>query len=165
MGDYYDSSNNDQGLLLTESSGAWRTGVEAPLPANANTNPKVFLSSVSCASPGNCTAVGSYINSSGKQQGLLLTENSGTWGAGVQAPLPAGATTAGLAAVSCASAGNCSAVGDYTDSAGTLQGLLLSESSGAWGAGVKATLPAGSLNVEDISSVSCVTSVQSRPSA
>ena len=34
------------------------TAAEVALPANAGTNPSVSLSSVSCGSAGNCTAVG-----------------------------------------------------------------------------------------------------------
>ncbi len=145
---YYFSSGQDQedGLLLTETSGRWATGVEAPLPANANKHADVSLGSVSCASAGNCTAVGSYDVSSGYSQGLLLTETSGTWAAGVEAPLPATADTiAGngeVDSVSCASAGNCTAVGSYPDSSGYSQGLLLTETSGTWAAGVEASLPA-----------------------
>ena len=44
-------------------------GVEAPLPANAGKNPDAYVSSVSCASAGNCTAVGSYTDSSGHSRG------------------------------------------------------------------------------------------------
>src|SRR5437764_13070525 len=53
VGKYVDSSSNVQGLLLTETAGTWATGIEASLPANAASNPVVFLGSVSCASAGN----------------------------------------------------------------------------------------------------------------
>jgi hypothetical protein len=87
---------------------------------------------VSCGSAGNCAAVGSYVDSSGNVQGLLLTGTSGTWAAGVEASLPANADKdpkANLNSVSCASAGNCTAVGEYDDSSGHEQGLLLSMSA------------------------------------
>ena len=62
----------------------WATGVEASLPANAGTNPDAgfapVLGAVSCASVGNCTAVGTYEDSSRHEQGLLLTETSGDVG-------------------------------------------------------------------------------------
>ena len=48
----------EQGLLLTETAGSWATGTEAALPADS-TNLGAELTSVSCASAGNCTAVGS----------------------------------------------------------------------------------------------------------
>ena len=146
VGDYESTTSGySHGLLLTETSGTWTTGVEAPLPANAGSIPDTRLDSVSCASAGNCTAVGNYEDSSGHLQGLLLTETSGTWAAGVEASLPANAGTTAfpqLGSVSCASAGNCSVVGTYDDSSGNGQGLLLTETSGAWAAGVEASLPA-----------------------
>src|SRR5439155_20311001 len=79
VGTYGDSSGNTQGVLLTETAGTWATGVEASLPGNAGSNPNAFLASVSCALTGNCSAAGSYNDSSGNQQGLLLTETAGTW--------------------------------------------------------------------------------------
>ena len=106
----------------------WATGVEASLPANARTNPDVYGLAVSCASAGNCTGVGDYFDSSGRLQGVLLSETSGTWAAGVEPSLPANAganPSVSVYRVSCASAGNCAAVGGYTDSSGHSQGLLL----------------------------------------
>jgi uncharacterized repeat protein (TIGR01451 family) len=50
--------------------------VAAALPANAASNPSGFVGSVSCASAGTCTAVGSYTDRSGHAQGLLLTQVS-----------------------------------------------------------------------------------------
>src|SRR5207244_1817418 len=151
---------HQQGLLLTESAGAWATGVEAVLPAGAATNPGASLGSVSCASAGNCSAVGSYHDSSGHRQGLLLTETAGTWSTGVEASLPANAGSSPgviLSSVSCASAGNCSAVGQYVDSSNHAQGLLLTETAGTWSTGVEATPPAnaGSNPRVNLRSVSC----------
>src|SRR2546425_758351 len=54
-------------------AGSWATGVEASLPANAGSNPNVSLYSVSCASARNCSAVGTYFDSSNHRRGLLLS--------------------------------------------------------------------------------------------
>jgi hypothetical protein len=135
-------------LVLSETAGIWSAGVEASLPANATTgaNQDVSLDAVSCPSPGNCSAVGNYNDSSGNGDGLLLTETGGLWATGVQATLAANAVhsnqSVSLKSVSCASPGNCSAVGTYLDRSGTDQGLLLSQAAGAWAAGVEAALPA-----------------------
>ena len=147
VGEYEDSSGNSQGLLLTETSGNWAPGVEAPPPANAEPNRFTSVGSVSCAAPGDCTAVGNYVDSSGNPQVFLLTETSGNWAAGVEGVLPANAGTnpnygAFLSSVSCASVGNCTAIGGYTDSSGNGQLLLMTETSGIWGTGVDAVLPA-----------------------
>jgi homospermidine synthase len=132
VGSYIHSSGKRQGLLLTQTAGTWATGTQAALPTGVKSNPGVTLPSVSCASAGNCTAVGSWIDSSGNRHGLLLTQTAGTWAAGTDAPLPANAASNPLVllrSVSCASAGNCTAVGLYTDSSGNSQGLLLTQTS------------------------------------
>jgi hypothetical protein len=146
IGSYRDSSGDEQGLLVTESSGVWGRGVTASLPADAATNPEIDLSSASCASPGDCSAVGSYQDGSGDEQALVLTQTAGIWGPGTPAQLPSGASSehasAGLASVSCSGAGDCTAVGQYNDSEGYQQGLLVTETAGTWGPAVKAPLPA-----------------------
>lgn len=148
VGRYQDSSGNQEGLLVTERAGVWAAGVEAVLPANAAMGGKqdVVLSSVSCPSPGTCSAVGTYVDSAGDVWGLLLTEAGGTWSAGVEAALPANAASGGnqgvsLDSVSCPSSGDCGAAGTYLDSAGASLGLLLTETAGAWAAGLEAVLP------------------------
>src|SRR5215468_4705407 len=133
VGDYLGSPGHRQGLLLTQTSGSW-AAAQAPLPAGAAAaRAFAFLPSVSCASAGNCTAVGAYDDRMRHRQGVLLTQTSGMWATGVKAPLPAGASThsgVALSSVSCASAGNCTAVGDYRDSAGHQQGLLVTRKTG-----------------------------------
>jgi hypothetical protein len=159
VGSYTDSSRHLQGLLLTQTGGAWAAGIEASLPANAGSNPGTDLRSVSCASPGNCSAVGYYVDSSGHTQGLLFTQAGGTWAPGVEASLPANAGSnpaTDLRSVSCASAGYCTAVGVYVDSSGNYSGLLLTESNGVWASGVKPSLPANAtIPGADLESVSC----------
>src|SRR5262249_44379109 len=138
------SSKQSRVAAASEGLGA---GVEAALPANASKRGQtVDVYSVSCPSPGNCSAVGGYVDRLGNGEGLLLTETAGSWAAGVEAALPADAATTGqrvsIDSVSCASAGSCSAVGTYYDSSGNIEGLLLTESAGSWTAGVEAALPA-----------------------
>jgi hypothetical protein len=146
VGYYQDSSGDFHGLLLDEVSGTWETGLEALLPADAADSEDFVLASISCASAGNCSAVGYYQDSSGNRVGLLLNEVSGTWDTGVEVPVPAGAADDPYVvptSVSCASPGNCSAVGPYNVPPGYPQGLLLREVSGTWETGVEAPLPAG----------------------
>jgi hypothetical protein len=158
VGNYDDSLGRSHGLLLSEVAGRWGKGVEASLPANAGSSPYVFLSSIACPSAGNCAAVGQYNDSSGHTQGLLLSETAGKWARGVEATKPAvtGSFVMGMSleSVACASVGNCTAVGNYDDSFGQAQGLLLSETSGQWVRGNKASLPAGGNNARLVS-VAC----------
>jgi hypothetical protein len=161
VGRYLDTSGHWQGLLLTETAGVWSTGVEADLPANSNGVDS--LTSISCSSPGNCSAVGLYQDTSvpwpnSPHRGLLLTETAGSWAPGVEVALPAGAY--GLwefGSVSCGAAGDCSAVGTYLVSyAGPTKPLLVTETGGSWGPGVDPPLPADAgSGVTELSSVSC----------
>ncbi len=95
------------------------------------------LADVSCVSAGNCTAVGSLVQSASQVAAVVVTESSGTWGAPVVVPLPAGAVASGrlngLTAVRCVSAGNCTAVGRFANSASdTTTPMALSEVGGVW---------------------------------
>ena len=156
-GYYTDDSGNIQGLLLTETAGVWGAGVEAAMPADAMTTGQlVFLNSVSCPSDGDCTAVGEY-NINGNSPGVLLTETAGTWSTGEEAVTPGGAPVLEVKSVSCPSSGNCTAVGEYIDDSGILQGLMLTETAGVWGTGVESILPANASATEDVylNSVSC----------
>jgi hypothetical protein len=89
VGDYIDGANNQRGLLLTESSGKWSAFATAALPADAAANPDVSLSPVFCLPSGDCAAVGTYTDTSGHTQGVLLSATvpgggtgSGTVGGG-----------------------------------------------------------------------------------
>ena len=123
------------------------------------------FSAMSCPSLGNCTVVGGYENNQHYEGGVLLDQTNGRWARGIKEPLPRDASRLQRnalphnepTAVSCASAGNCTAVGYY--SAGRAferQGLLLSEVNGTWARGVRAPLPSDAYggNVE-LNSVSC----------
>ena len=156
MGNYTDRSGDLDGFLWTEAAGVWGTAVEETLPANAAPDPLVERyaeGGLSCPSAGNCTAVSDYTDSSGDNEGLILSETSGTWGTGVEAIMPVGARSepdANISEVQCPSAGNCTAVGSYIapyigpygELLDSIEGVLLTETAGVWGGGVAAPLPA-----------------------
>src|SRR4051794_16726525 len=94
-------------LMLAQAAGASWLEQSTPIPPGAKT---WQLNGVSCTTTSVCTAVGDFANSAGTHP--LAERRSGeTWS--VQAvPEPAGASGISLAAVSCASATACTAVGD-----------------------------------------------------
>jgi hypothetical protein len=154
VGGYTDSSGNQQGLLLATRGSSW-TATKAPLPAGAATNPNADLPDVACPSASACVAVGSYTDSSGNQQGLLLATRGSSWTA-TKVPLPAGAAAsaaASLSAVACPSVAACAAAGMYTNSSGRAQGLLLATRGSSWTAS-RAPLP-GSAPAGWLASVAC----------
>ena len=119
VGNYEDKSGNSLGFVANEVAGAWRDAVEAALPANAlSSGQNAQLRSVACPKANYCTAVGTYSAKStslGQTEGLVIDEVAGTWRHGSEVHLPGG-TNANpfvlLNQVACATAGNCSAVGD-----------------------------------------------------
>jgi hypothetical protein len=152
-GTYIDSSGEDQGLLLDESNAAWGPPATAGLPPNGSvTSPgqTAALEGLSCWAPGDCAAVGIYGDTHGSPQGWLLIETDGVWAQGVEAELPANATTQegvylypviGLGQVSCAPSGDCTAVGGYVDRRSNQFGMILSEHAGRWAPAEEAPLP------------------------
>jgi hypothetical protein len=153
-GTYVDSGGNDEGLLLDERDGTWRPPTAAGLPPNGSvTTPgqTAAIEGLSCWAPGNCAAVGAYGDTYGSPQGWLLTETDGFWAQGVEAELPADASTREgaylypvieLGPVSCASNGDCTAVGGYVDRRSDQLGMIVSEHAGHWAPAQRVPLPA-----------------------
>jgi hypothetical protein len=151
VGNYTEPSRNGwQGFVVSETAGTWSAAIVPSLPANASPNQeRMEIGGLSCTSVGDCTVMGNYTDRSGDLDGFLWTEAASVWGTAVEETLPANAAADPLVeryaegGLSCPSAGNCTAVSDYTDSSGDNEGLILSETSGTWGAGVEAAVPAG----------------------
>ena len=65
----------------------------------------------------------------------MPVETNGIWGHALEVPGTAALNSGGYASiysVSCASAGNCSAGGSYTDSFNHMQAFVVSEINGTW---------------------------------
>jgi hypothetical protein len=115
--------------------------------------PRGHLDGVSCVSAGACTAVGNYKNSAGTFLTLAEQWNGRRWSIQTT-PNPTGALTSSLFGVSCVSAGACTAVGDYKNSAGTLVTLAEQWNGRRWS--IQATPnPTGALT-SSLFGVSCV---------
>ena len=137
-GDYVDTNGRDdhQAMVTTETSGVWGQASELTLPSGANTaasDQNVALASVTCTSPGNCVAGGSYEDTKGSNdyQAMVAVETSGVWGQASELTLPSGAnTTAGdqsafFGSVTCTGPGSCVGVGSYEDSSSNEQAMVL----------------------------------------
>jgi hypothetical protein len=88
------------------------------------------LTSVACPRGGPCVAVG-YTHPDYAVEPLAASAVGGSWGAELP---PAGLSVASarLSDVSCATPGDCMAVGSYTDASGTTDPLAESFAGGAW---------------------------------
>jgi len=160
IGSYLDSHGNGQAMEATETSGTWRRATEVTAPSKAGTDPNAVLKGISCTSPGNCTAVGTYEDSSGNGQASEATETSGTWAQAAEIAAPSNAGTnpeALLYSVSCTSAGNCVGVGSYLDSSSHVQAMEATETRGTWDQATEVTAPSntGSNPEAALKGISC----------
>jgi hypothetical protein len=154
-GTHEDALFQTQPLLLSWSGSKW-TLVRVPLPAGAATDPQADVYAVSCPSVTRCFATGTYLDSAGNQQGVLLSWSGKKWTA-TRAPVPAGAASNPFTspfAVSCASSTHCTASGSYSGASNPALGLLLTWSGKKWTA---ATAPAIAY---DLRGMSCPTTTR-----
>jgi hypothetical protein len=162
-GSYDDEGGNQRALLDEEVSGSW-SNVPVTLPEDAGTSPTLdVLNAASCASSGNCVAVGVYESDDNYQEALVEVETNGTWSV-VPAALPADANTVipldTLSSVSCSGNGDCVAVGFYSSNESYVypKAFLEVDVAGTWVAG-SVGLPSDASTLRpysDLSSISCV---------
>lgn len=148
-------------VLQTAAYGApTPSTVELPTTIDDGPIPNAVANGVDCVSTTNCVAVGDFLDQIGITHAMTLQYTSGTWTAAQElAPVgPPDYTFSDLTAVSCESAGNCVAVGDYRIDTETTEGFYAVESGGTWARGEELPLPtdAGSAPAETaFVSVSC----------
>lgn len=127
VGDFIDSSEVQKPLITRWDGSTWSVQ-SAPSPSGSQA---AVLSGVDCSSTSACTAVGTYIDATGKQVPLAMTFNGSAWS------LTSVATTsetaaAVLTAVSCVSSTSCTAVGSQTDSFAHEESLAVGWNGSSW---------------------------------
>jgi hypothetical protein len=135
-GNYTDGDAHRQGFVASEKNGAWAPAIEVPGLGPLNLGGNAGAWSVSCGTAGNCAVAGDYTDGGGNRQGFVATEVNSTWGQATEVPGLGALNQGGVAraaTVSCASAGNCTAGGYYTDSSFAGQGFVAVETNGTWG--------------------------------
>ena len=149
IGSYLDATQPTgyaQGLEVNEVRGVWGHAIETRLPADANADPYVVINQVACTNAGNCVAVGSFIANDNATEGLVITEVHGSWRTASAVVLPGNASaypSASLSEVTCVSTGNCTALGTYTNAAGDIEGMTVSETHANWARAVAMVMPGG----------------------
>jgi hypothetical protein len=148
---------------VTESGGRWGTARVVPGTPALNTGGSAQINSISCSAPGDCGAGGYYTDASGDLQAFVATETGGTWHSGREVPgtaaLDRASPGAEILSVSCASAGNCSGGGFYTDASGHQQAFVVTQTGGTWHSAreVPGTATLDAAGDAEIASVSCAT--------
>ena len=137
-GGFYPTPKRQAAFAVGETNGVWGTAVQVP---GTDRGGFAEITSVSCTTAGNCSAGGLYENRLQFQQAFVVSERTGTWGTAIEVPGTArlnGGDEAEINSVSCASAGNCSAVGQYLDSNDFFHAFVVSEVNGTWGKAIEA---------------------------
>ncbi len=130
-GSYALSKTSTQPFVMTEKNGTWGKAVAVPGSATLNTGENMFVTEVSCVSPGKCSATGDFHTSKHSQGVWVASQKGGTWGPAGTIPGLSALATGGQAEVnglSCATPGSCGLVGDYVTMTGSLQPFVVSGS-------------------------------------
>ena len=139
-GHYTDGHGHGQAFVVSERNGSWGKAIEVPGSGTLNAGGFALVNSVSCASAGNCAAGGDYKDGSARFQAFVVSERNSSWGKAIEVPGSGTLNAGGFAfvnSVSCASAGNCAAGGDYTDGSNLEQAFVASERNGSWGKAIE----------------------------
>jgi len=150
------------GLIPASPAGAnvkWTQAIEVPGTEllNVGGNANAVVNAISCPSAGDCAAVGTYTSDdSGNTQAFVVNEVKGIWKTAIEVPGMAALNVGGFAnvdAISCASAGNCSAGGSFAhNKAGDQRAFLVNEVKGKWHRAVQVP---STLALNDITTISC----------
>src|SRR5262249_30638355 len=137
-GFYLDRSSNVQGFVVAERGGVWGKAIEVPglgaLNKGSNNGFGADVTSVSCASAGNCSYGGSSLDRPFTEQGFVADQRNGRWRKAIEVPGLGALNTEGGAevdSVSCASASYCTAGGSYGGRGSG--GFVVAERNGRWG--------------------------------
>ena len=162
-GIYGDNSGQATAFVVDEVGGVWGKARQIPGTANYyNTS----VTSLSCASPGNCSAggaLGTYTGADApwQYQAYVVNEQDGVWGTAEVVPgtlaLNVGDGGA-VSSLSCTAVGDCTAGGYYDTSAWDTQqqyeGFVADETNGVWGTAHSVPRVSGLANTT-VNSVSC----------
>ena len=105
---------------VNERAGKWQRATGVPGLGVLNTGGFGFITSVSCASPGNCAADGSYTSRTRNKSGMfVVSEVDGKWGPALGMP---GKSPDFLSndSISCPSPRNCAAGGSFSKAGETV---------------------------------------------
>ena len=135
VGSYTNQGDRGEYFTVTERNGRWGTAVQVPVPPLSG----VGINAAWCAPGGLCAAGGGFTDASGAIQVWVETETHGRWHPALEVPGIAALNVGGYAtidAVTCKSAGNCAAGGQYATGAGPfppLEPFVVTQANGIWG--------------------------------
>ena len=119
-----------QAFVASQRNGRWGTAIKVPGTAALDAAGIAGVTSVACASAGNCAAAGFYHGGSSIYSlAFVASQRNGRWGTAIEVPGTAALNAGGEAqvnSVSCNQPGPCTAGGSYKHSHGPTQGFVVS---------------------------------------
>jgi hypothetical protein len=128
-------NRSDAVYVATEKDGTWGRAEKVPGLRALGLRGNAVINALSCGGAGSCVAGGSYEDGSHHTQAFVVTAKGGAWTVAQQLPGLVALNKGGyssLSAVSCASAGNCTGGGLYTDRKGAQQAFVISQAGYKW---------------------------------
>lgn len=135
----FQTSNHQQGFAATQVGGLWAPAAAIPGLNELSGDRSSRVESISCTSPGNCVAGGTYIGDGDRDQGFVASQVGGIWGSAMAVPGLTELNTLGDASVdivSCTSPGNCTAGGTYGGDGWSYQSFVVAQIDGVWGTAI-----------------------------
>jgi len=146
---------------MTSTGGVWANALPATFGEGVQyASPDDEFESVSCVAAGHCTAVGWFRNAGGGYEAMTMTSTGGVWTSAVPALLLSSTDPdAEFNSVSCVAAGDCTAVGWFTNAGEDQNAMTMTSTGGVWANALPATfgdVVQSSSPYAEFYSVSCV---------
>jgi hypothetical protein len=165
VGTYLDEHGNREAMAATRTDGSWGARTEIALPPGAATSGQLAgfglgAATVACTGADTCVAVGRYIDESGAQEAMVVSDTNGVWGPASEIKPPANAAgnpDASFFSLACPMAGSCVAVGEYHDENGHWAAMVAEEVGGSWTQASEVAPPANAASGPEarLSQVAC----------
>jgi hypothetical protein len=135
-GAYADSAGKLHSFVASEVHGRWGSAIQILGGSHFPATGDLELTSLSCGPAGYCSAGGIYGQAgTSALEAFVVDGKNGRWGKAEEVPGSAALNTAGdasVSALSCPSAGRCTAVGAYRGADGW-QAFVVDQKNGRWG--------------------------------
>jgi hypothetical protein len=130
------TGGDQEPFVVDETSGGWGTARPLQNMDQLNKSRRGLIIAISCGAPGDCVAVGTYLDAHTVSHAFEAEETGGSWGPAQPLPGMDQLTTGSSApdSVSCSGPGECSIGGSYQSSDGAQQqAFVIDEHGGTWG--------------------------------
>jgi len=163
-GSYSLGPNDTLVFVVSETNGVWGRAIEVPGSAVLDRGGGGFITSISCASAGNCSAGGilQAADVSLDSGAFVVNETNGKWGQAQEltGPPTFNKGAAGVDSISCPTISNCSAAGSFKVGPHGASSFVVRETNGVWGR-IQVVPGLNALNVgvdSELRSISCAAS-------